>query len=214
MSVHVICNLYKGFTETRLEDVDLSKTQPWKYLSIWTKKIQAKTEEWTTQTAINCDAFWLQSFGTCNSSSANMYKKLCVAVPLNIALFYFVFEGNFLVQALGCLYSEGQLNGGFFCVTSLGAYIWRGLFSEFYGIIWNISAESLRSFKCKWLYSSHTLGWSCDKRTSSEIFGSSSLPSWLRDNYNLRDLPFNSLSPASIILARARLSVSADKQKK
>ena len=158
MSVHVICNLYKGFTETRLEDVDLSKTQPWKYLSIWTKKIQAKSEDWTTQTAINCDAFWLQSFSTCNSSSANMYKKLCVAVPLNIALFYFVFEGNFLVQALGCLYSEGQLNGGFFCVTSLGAYIWRGLFSEFYGIIWNILAESLRSFKCKWLYSSHTLG--------------------------------------------------------
>ena len=206
MSVHVICNLYKGFTETRLEDVDLSKTQPWKYLSIWTKKIQAKTEEWTTQTAINCDAFWLQSFGTCNSSSANMYKKLCVAVQWNIALFYFVFEGNFLVQALGCLYSEGQLNGGFFCVTSLGAYIWRGLFSEFYGIIWNISAESLRSFKCKWLYSSHTLGWSCDKRTSSEIFGSSGLPSWLRDNYNLRDLPFNSFSCQYNLSPRQALS--------
>ena len=108
----------------------------------------------------------------------------------------------------------GAIKRRVFCVTSLGAYIWRGLFSEFYGIIWNISAESLRSFKCKWLYSSHTLGWSCDKRTSSEVFGSFSLPSWLRDNYNLRDLPFNSLSPASIILARARLSVSADKQKK
>ena len=26
--IYVICNLYKGFTETRLEDVDLSKTQP------------------------------------------------------------------------------------------------------------------------------------------------------------------------------------------
>ena len=32
------------------------------------------------------------------------------------ALFYFVFEGNFQVQA------------------PWGAYIWRGLFSEFYGI--------------------------------------------------------------------------------
>ena len=98
-------------------------------------------------------------------------------------------------------------------------YEFGGLYLEglIFGILWynlNISAESLRSFKCKWLYSSHTLGWSCDKRTSSEVFGSSSLPSWLRDNYNLRDLPFNSLSPASIILARARLSVSADKQKK
>ena len=133
MSVHVICNLYKGFTETRLEDVDLSKTQPWKYLSIWTKKIQAKSEDWTTQTAINCDAFWLQSFSTCNSSSANMYKKLCVAVPLNIALFYFVFEGNFLVQALGCLYSEGQLNGGFFLRYEFGGLYLEGLI---FGILW------------------------------------------------------------------------------
>ena len=64
-----------------------------------------------------------------------MYKKICVVVPLNIALFYFVFEGNLLVQALGCLYSEGQLNGGFFALRVWGAYIWRGLFSEFYGII-------------------------------------------------------------------------------
>ena len=37
---------------------------------------------------------------------------------------------------------EGQFNGGFFCITSLGglelfggAITWRGLFSEFYGII-------------------------------------------------------------------------------
>ena len=38
----------------------------------------------------------------------------------------------------GGLYLEGRFNGGFFCVTSLGvgggAYIWRGLFLEFYGI--------------------------------------------------------------------------------
>ena len=37
------------------------------------------------------------------------------------ALFYFVFEGNFQVQAPG-----GLIFGG--------AYTWRGLFSEFYGI--------------------------------------------------------------------------------
>ena len=95
-------------------------------------------------------------------------------------------------------------------------YEFGGLYLEglIFGILWYNLKYFSRSFKCKWLYSSHTLGWSCDKRTSSEVFGSSSLPSWLRDNYNLRDLPFNSLSPASIILARARLSVSADKQKK
>ena len=36
-------------------------------------------------------------------------------------LFYFGFEGNFQVQALG-----GLIFGG--------AYTWRGLFSEFYGM--------------------------------------------------------------------------------
>ena len=38
----------------------------------------------------------------------------------SFALFYFVFEGNFQVQAPG-----GLIFGG--------AYTWRGLFSEFYG---------------------------------------------------------------------------------
>jgi len=56
------------------------------------------------------------------------------------ALFYFVFEGNFQVQAPpGGLYLEGQFNGGFFALRVWGlifggAYTWRGLFSEFYGI--------------------------------------------------------------------------------
>ena len=40
----------------------------------------------------------------------------------------------FQVQAPGCLYLEGRFNGGFFALTDWGAYIWRGLFSEFYGI--------------------------------------------------------------------------------
>ena len=35
----------------------------------------------------------------------------------------------------GDLYSEGRFKGGFFCVTIWGAYILRGLFSEFYGIL-------------------------------------------------------------------------------
>ena len=32
------------------------------------------------------------------------------------------------------LYLEGRFNGGFFALQVWGAYIWRGLFSEFYGI--------------------------------------------------------------------------------
>ena len=50
------------------------------------------------------------------------------------ALFYFVFEGNFQVQGPGGgLYLEGRFNGGFFALRNWGAYIWRGLFTEFYG---------------------------------------------------------------------------------
>ena len=44
------------------------------------------------------------------------------------ALFYFVFEGNFQVQALrGSLYLEGRFKGGFFALRTWGAYILRGL---------------------------------------------------------------------------------------
>ena len=47
-----------------------------------------------------------------------------------------VFEGNFQVHPPGGggLYLEGLFNGGFFALRVWGAYIWRGLFSEFYNI--------------------------------------------------------------------------------
>ena len=52
------------------------------------------------------------------------------------ALLYFVFEGNFpSISPRGGLYLEGRFNGGFFALPDWGAYIWRGLFSEFYGIL-------------------------------------------------------------------------------
>ena len=45
-------------------------------------------------------------------------------------MFYFVFEGNFQVKApQGTYIRRGDLTEGFW-----GAYIWRGLFSEFYGM--------------------------------------------------------------------------------
>ena len=56
------------------------------------------------------------------------------------ALFYFVFEGNFQVQAPEGAYiwrgdlTEGFLRYEFRGLIFGGAYTWRGLFSEFYGI--------------------------------------------------------------------------------
>ena len=63
----------------------------------------------------------------------------------DFALFYFVFEANFQVQAPpgdGSLYLEGRFNGGLFALQIWGlifggAYTRRGLFSEFYGIVLN-----------------------------------------------------------------------------
>ena len=52
------------------------------------------------------------------------------------ALFYFVFEGNFQVQAPGGLYLEGRFNGGFFVLPVWGAYIWRDLYMA--GLIFGI----------------------------------------------------------------------------
>ena len=60
-------------------------------------------------------------------------------LPCSIfALFYFVFEGNFQVEAPpppGRLYLEGRFNGGVFSLRVWGACTWRGLFSELYGIL-------------------------------------------------------------------------------
>ena len=50
------------------------------------------------------------------------------------ALFYFVLEGNFQVQAPGEAYNwRGDLTESFLRYEFGGAYTWRGLFSKFYG---------------------------------------------------------------------------------
>ena len=49
------------------------------------------------------------------------------------ALFHFVFEGNFPSTSPLGAYLEGRLSAGFCTLRVWGAYIWRGLFSEFYG---------------------------------------------------------------------------------
>ena len=51
------------------------------------------------------------------------------------ALFYFVFEGNFPSTSPRRAYVwRGDLTEGFLRYEFGGAYIWRGLFSEFYGM--------------------------------------------------------------------------------
>ena len=53
------------------------------------------------------------------------------------SLFYFLFKGNFSnttppPRGGGGLCLEGRFKGRLFALSDWGAYIWRGLFSEFY----------------------------------------------------------------------------------
>ena len=70
-----------------------------------------------------------------------VWASLIVVRKLTVfALFYFVFEGNFQVQAArGAYFRRGDLTEGFLRYESGGlifggAYTWMGLFSEFYGM--------------------------------------------------------------------------------
>ena len=67
------------------------------------------------------------------------------------ALFYFVLGGKFQVQAPGgaCI-RRGDLTESFFVLRFWGAYIWRGLFSEFYGIF--IVRKNSKSQSSSYLY--------------------------------------------------------------
>ena len=75
-----------------------------------------------------------------------------------LALFYFVFEGNFQVQdpsprGGGAYIWRGDLMEGF-CIMSLGGlrYIWRGLYMEglIFGILHHNEVSSLKNWQRKW----------------------------------------------------------------
>ena len=52
-----------------------------------------------------------------------------------LVLFYFVFESNFPSTSPRRAYiGRGDLTEGFLGLPVSGAYTWRGLFSEFYGM--------------------------------------------------------------------------------
>ena len=63
------------------------------------------------------------------------------------ALFYFVFEGNFpSTSPRGPYIWRGDFTEGFLCYEFGGliigrVYTWRGLFSEFYGILCTFEAD-------------------------------------------------------------------------
>ena len=99
-----VSNLQQVFSETRLEDVDLSKTSAMKVLCLYEPRKSKPRLQWTTETApwIYCDTPWLQSLGTRNSVLWQMQKFMCYLTVF--ALFYFEFEGNLRVKAPACIW--------------------------------------------------------------------------------------------------------------
>ena len=101
---------------------------------------------------------------------AYVRREICVSKSIGLAcsgkeiyhftLFYFVFRGKFQVQALRGAYirrgdlTEGFLRYDFGGLIFGGAYTWRGLFSEFYGIWINerLTFGILWKFNPIWLF--------------------------------------------------------------
>ena len=77
---------------------------------------------------------------------AYLWRQICVSKSSGLALqlkenllfllcFTLYLRAISEYKAPGGLYMEGRFNGRFFAFQVWGAYIWRGLFSEFYGIL-------------------------------------------------------------------------------
>ena len=76
---------------------------------------------------------------------AYIRREICVSKSIELAcsgkeIYHFCFvllciRGQIpSTSPPGGLYSEERFNGGFFALRFWGAYTWRGLFSEFYGM--------------------------------------------------------------------------------
>ena len=91
-----------------------------------TRKPKPRIKWTTTQTAMYCETFWLQAFGTRNSSLTN--AKVYVLL-YSLILFNFEFEGNFQVQAPGACIWRGDLREDFLRYEVGGLYL-EGLIHE------------------------------------------------------------------------------------
>ena len=75
---------------------------------------------------------------------AYVRREICVSKSIGLAcsgkeIYHFCFVLLCIREQIPCtsplvgLYLERRFNGGFFALRFWGAYVWRGLFSEFYG---------------------------------------------------------------------------------
>ena len=93
-------------------------------LSIWTKEIQADTEEWTMQTAIYRDTFWLQSFGTRTGNSSLANAKIYVLL-YSFCFVFWIWRPFLSTNPRGLVFG-GAIYQKVFCKFGALIIIWRG----------------------------------------------------------------------------------------
>ena len=98
---------------------------------------------YASQTAINCDTFWLQSFGTRSLANTKIYVS--VLFLLCFILYLRAISKN---KPPGAYIWKGRFNGGFlWCYEFEGLRFWRGLYMEglLSRILWYTAAVSQKS---------------------------------------------------------------------
>lgn len=99
------------------------------YLQVLRLWIQARSGEWTTQTGINCDTFWLQPFGTRKSSLVQKKKKRVTLSLLLCFILYFVIWQFPSISSLGIIFG-GAIYKDVFLRYEFVGLIFEGLIHE------------------------------------------------------------------------------------
>ena len=115
-----VSNLQKVSIEPRLEEVHLTQPQPCKY------DVRVNYANSNILWHFNL-SFWLQSFGTRNSSLVN--------AKMYLLLYSFCFVLFWIRGQFSSISPWGLIFGGAY------RYTWRGLFSEFYGMCLQVNTK-------------------------------------------------------------------------
>ena len=91
---------------------------------------------------------------------------------------------------------EGRFNRWFFALPVWGAYIWRGLFSEFYGITLNLASFYQIYYRLRLTNTSGILSSACCKPISA------SLPAVNKGNQNFFFFSWRLLAKAASFIAK------------
>ena len=119
-----VTNVQQVFSETRLEDVDLSKTQPCKYF-VYVDRGNP-SQDWRVNYANSIE--YAVTLFDCNHLAHVIVLWQMQNILCYCTLSYFEFESNFQLQASGAYIWTGDLSEVFlrYEFWGGGGYIWKG----------------------------------------------------------------------------------------